>query len=42
VAWPIEAKTQQSGMWTGVSKSATKEEDSQRNVRRMFKILRKV
>ena len=42
VAWPIEAKTQQSGMWTGVPKSAAKEEDSQRNVRRMFKILRKV
>ena len=33
---------QQGGMWTEVPKSTVQEEDKQRDVRRMFKMLREV
>ena len=33
---------QQGGTWTGVPKSTVQEEDKQRDVRRMFKMLREV
>ena len=40
--WPREAKTQQSDVWSGEPKSVAKERDSQRDIRRMFKMLREV
>jgi len=36
----MKAKAQQSGTWTGVPKSTAREEDSQRDIRKMLKILR--
>ena len=42
VVYPIEGKTQQGSIWTGVLKGAVQEGDKQRDVRRMFKMLRKV
>ena len=39
---PIEGKAQQGSAQTGVSKSIVKKENKQRDIRRMFKILRKV
>ena len=39
---PKEAKVQQSGVQSGELESAAKEKGSQRDVRRMFKILREV
>jgi len=41
-AWPREAKTQQSGAWSGEPESAAREGGSQKEVRRTFKILREV
>ena len=41
-AWPRETKAQQSSAWSGELESTVKEEGSQRDVRRMFKILREV
>jgi len=40
--WPREAKAQQSGAWSGEPESTAKEEGSQKEVRRTFKILREV
>ena len=42
MAWPREAKAQQSGAWSGEPEGAAIEESSQRDIRRMFKILREV
>jgi len=42
VAWPSEAKAQQSGTWSGEAEGTAREEGSQREVRRTFGILRKV
>jgi len=42
VAQPREAKAQQSGTRSGEPESAAKEEVKERDVRRMFKILREV
>jgi len=42
VAQPKEAKVQQSGAWSGELESAAKEGNSQRDVRRTFKMLREV
>jgi len=39
---PRKAKAQQSGAWSGELESTAKEGGSQRNIRRMFKILREV
>jgi len=41
-AWPRKAKVQQSGAQSGEPESAAREGDSQREVRRTFKILREV
>jgi len=41
-AWPIEAKVQQSGAWTETLKGVAREEGKQREVRRMFKMLREI
>jgi len=41
-AYPIERKAQQSSIQLGESEGIAKEEDSQREVRRTFKILREV
>ena len=38
----IEGKAQQDGTWIGVLKSAVQEEDKQRDIRRIFKMLREV
>jgi len=40
--WPREAKVQQSSAWSGELESAAKEKEKERDVRRMFKILREV
>jgi len=40
--WPREIKVQQSGIWSGEPESAAKEKNSQREVKRTFKILREV
>ena len=40
--WPKEAKAQQSSTWAKDLENAAKEGDSQREVRRTFKILREV
>ena len=42
MAQPREAKVQQSGTRTEKLESVAKEKSSQRDVRRMFKMLRKV
>jgi len=42
VAWPREAKAQQSGAWSGEPKSTAKEGGSRKEVRRTFKMLREV
>ena len=42
VVYPIEGKTQQSGTQTEVLRSTAKEENKQRDIRRIFKILREV
>jgi len=42
VAWPREAKTQQSSTWLGEPKSAARERGSKREVRRTFQMLREV
>jgi len=42
VAWPIETKVQQSSMQTEVLKGTARERSKQREVRKMFKILREV
>jgi len=42
VAWPREAKAQQSGTWSGEPESVAREGGSQKEVRRTFKMLRKV
>jgi len=42
VVQPREAKVQQSGTWSEEPESTVKERGSQRNVRRMFKMLREV
>jgi len=42
VAWPREAKAQQSGAWSEELEGTAIEESSQRDVRRTFKILREV
>ena len=42
VAWPKEAKAQQSDIWSGELESAAREGGSQKEVRRTFKILREV
>jgi len=39
---PIEGKAQQSGIQAEVLKSTAKEKNKQRDVRRMFKMLREV
>ena len=39
---PMEEKLQQGSVWTEIPKSTAKEETSQRNIRRIFKILREV
>jgi len=42
VASPIEGKAQQNDTWTEISKNTAKKEDKQRDIRRIFKILREV
>ena len=42
VVCPIEEKAQQSSTWAGTLKSTVKKKDKQRDVRRMFKMLREV
>jgi len=42
VAWPREAKVQQSGIWSGELESTAREGGSQQEVRRTFKMLREV
>ena len=42
VVYSIEGKVQQGSTQTGVPKSTVQERDKQRDIRRMFKILRKV
>ena len=42
MAQPREAKAQQSGTESGEPESAAKEEVKERDIRRMFKILREV
>ena len=42
VAHPIEGKVLQDGTWTEIPRSAAIEEVSQRDIRRMFKMLREV
>jgi len=42
MAWPREVKVQQGDTWSGELKSTAKGGDSQREVRRTFKILREV
>jgi len=42
VAWPKEAKVQQGSTWSREPKTAVKEGDSQRDIRRIFKMLREV
>ena len=42
VAFPVQGETQQDGMQTGVPKSTVKGKDKQRDIRRIFKILREV
>jgi len=42
VVHPREEKMQQGGMWTVVLNGAAKKEDRQRDIRRMFKMLREV
>ena len=42
MAWPKEAKAQQGSTWSGEPETAVKEEDSQRDIRRIFKMLREV
>jgi len=42
VVCPREEKIQQGGMWTVVLNGAAKKEDRQRDIRRMFKMLREV
>ena len=39
---PNEGKVQQGSTWLGELEGTAKEESSQRNIRRMFKILREV
>ena len=41
-ACPIEGKAQQSSIWAGTLKSIAKKKDKQRDVRRIFKMLREV
>ena len=41
-AWPREAKVQQGSVQSGELESAAKEEEKERDIRRMFKILREV
>jgi len=41
-ACPIEGKAQQSSIWAGTLKSTAKKKDKQRDVRRIFKMLREV
>jgi len=42
MTWPKEAKVQQGSTWSGEPKTVVKEEDSQRDIRRIFKMLREV
>jgi len=42
VAWPREAKAQQSGAWSGELESAAREGGSRKEIRRTFKMLREV
>ena len=42
VACPIEGKAQQSSIWAETLKSTVKEENKQKDIRRTFKMLRKV
>jgi len=42
VAWPREAKAQQSGTWSGEPEGTAREGGSQQEVRRTFKMLREV
>jgi len=41
-ACPSKGKAQQDGTWSGEPEGTAKEKSSQRDVRRMFKILREV
>ena len=42
MAWPREANVQQSSIWSGELESTAKAGGSQRDIRRMFKMLREV
>ena len=42
MACSVQGEAQQSGMWTGVSRSAAKEGGTERDMRRIFKMLREV
>jgi len=42
VAWPREAKAQQSSIWSGEPESIAEEKEKEKDIRRMFKILREV